>query len=138
MMIKKSNDSDKGALTHQKTRANTQEEIKTNRIKDAAFDCENADIFYKEYANFFAQINETFLGLQKHCQRNLDGCFKRLHEIREHVKQDDEMTKDAGQFIREKTEELVNLNRTMDQLKVNINDFFENLTAKKLFTFKAR
>lgn len=129
-------DSEKGLISDPKTRENSQEELSMPQAKQTSLDFTSGDNFYQDYSNFFSQINETFLGLQQHCQSTLDSYFKRLNEIKEQVKQDDHMTKDAGQFIREKTEELVNKNKTLDELKLNIKEFFQEITLKNLAKLK--
>jgi len=136
MDMPQTQDSEKVLVKEQITQENTQEDISTQRAKEASLDSENADHFYQQYSVFFSKINETFLGLQQHSQGTLDSYFKRLHEIKEQAKQDDDLTKDAGQFIREKTEELINKNKTQDELKTRLKEFIHELTPKKLTRLK--
>ncbi len=108
------------------------------RLQGASSSYSNGDKFYGEYSAFIQKLTNTFEGLQAYCSENLTNYARSQEEAKAKASKDGEFSKNAEEFIRSKTEDLIKKNKYLDELKAKLKEPLANLDAKKIAKLKVK
>jgi len=109
-----------------------------NRLQGTNSSYSNGDKFYAEYSSFIQKLTNTFEGLQAYCSENLTNYARSQEEARAKATKDGDFSKNAEEFIRSKTEDLIKKNKYLDELKGKLKESLAAVDAKKIAKLKVK